>query len=169
MKNQKLISMLAGIITLLQVSQVPVYAGHKKASKTPSAGTPIYGNYGGPGWSGGKDGKRPPCDVMDSAFMRHDAKYEQLQGLTGKLSEYQIARGFLLADEELINELNRIDPRNLIGSQCKIRLAGSFVAGDANQLRLKAIGYFQGQVTARKISVMRAWEKEARRVLAARR
>ena len=85
-----------------------------------NAGLAVYGYWGGPGWSGGKNGNQPPCDVMDAAFMRHDIKYEQVKGLWGRLSLLERARTVALADRELVNEVSAINPETLRRtSKCK--------------------------------------------------
>jgi len=47
-----------------------------------SIGLPTYGNYGGPGYTGGQYGGRidvPPKNALDALFQTHDINYEQAQ------------------------------------------------------------------------------------------
>ncbi|MBI2986044.1 MAG: hypothetical protein HYY45_04670 [Deltaproteobacteria bacterium] len=113
-------------------------------------GWPIYGNWGGPGWSGGSNGNKAPCDVMDAAFMRHDIKYEQVKGLWSRLSLLQRARAVALADQELVNEVSAINPETLrVTSKCKDLPKSKGVRNDTiNYFRPKAK---QNQEVARMI------------------
>ena len=128
------------------------------AQRTPVGGLPVYGDYGGPGFTG----NRVPCDMMDSAFMRHDVKYGQLKALKGRLSEYELERGYLLADTELIKELTRIPEKALTQGRCPIHPVGIFVqvisalakgpagmGGGLKDLRDGVVAYFAAQITFR--------------------
>jgi hypothetical protein len=79
---------------------------------------PIYGNFGGPGWSGGQRGDvRPwvaPADSMDEFFMEHD---------------YGYGRGeFRKADRELYQSLMKMpgDPRDWSTPSKTLRYADAY-------------------------------------------
>jgi RHS repeat-associated protein len=77
----------------------------------PSALVPTYGNWGGPGWSGGKwggeVGPNPPVDSMDECFKAHDECYGQRPCYASERTKRRSC------DKELIDCLGRLpeDPR----------------------------------------------------------
>jgi len=78
----------------------------------------IWGNYGGPGCSGGE-----PIDTMDAFFLQHDLAY--LQG---------VRRDQLIeADRVLVSQLRSLDPAQL--------------SWEANAYRLRAILFFTRPVS----------------------
>jgi hypothetical protein len=58
---------------------------------------PTYGNWGGPGWSGGKFTDDPtevdwdvaPIDYMDYFFKKHDSRYQQA-GFSRRLADLNL-------------------------------------------------------------------------------
>lgn len=66
---------------------------------------PRYGNWGGPGWSGGRwnvgadraDRIMEPADALDEALMRHDG-------------DYQAGELWVLADTNLVAALHNLAP-----------------------------------------------------------
>ena len=83
---------------------------------------PRYGNFGGPGWSGGVmmadysevDWAVKPVDSLDELFCRHDKHYQaaihkERDGIITELEKYKL---WLKADKELIQEIDDlpIDP-----------------------------------------------------------
>lgn len=85
---------------------------------------PKYGNWGGPGWSGGAypkyyedtDWEVPGIDSMDELFKDHDQKYQLAlkEYREGRLSHTQLGELWQFADVVLLRNLRLLwpNPRN---------------------------------------------------------
>lgn len=79
---------------------------------------PKYGNYGGPGWSGGAmmsnyndvDWSNKPVDSLDWRFLDHDKRYQKSIKLRddGTISDYEMHNRWNEADKNLIKEISNI-------------------------------------------------------------
>jgi len=77
---------------------------------------PRYGNWGGPGWSGGQwqenyentDWTVPPTDSLDALFKEHDLSYQQT---IANIPENKREAYFDTADRKLSNDANAL-PQN---------------------------------------------------------
>jgi len=65
---------------------------------------PHYGNFGGKGYTGGYDVNQSPINRMDELFQKHDNDYRAAKN----------EDAILLADKELVAELEKIDENNIL-------------------------------------------------------
>ena len=84
---------------------------------------PKYGNFGGPGWSGGAmmdsydevDWSVKPMDSLDETFHCHDTGYQEAieKEKNGDISYVEMRRKWVKADMELVARIKKIpaDPR----------------------------------------------------------
>lgn len=84
---------------------------------------PKYGNFGGPGWSGGAimanydevDWSIQPADSLDWCFYTHDKKYQAAieKEKNGEIENLEMRRAWAQADRDLIQDIDNIpiDPK----------------------------------------------------------
>ena len=92
---------------------------------------PWYGNWGGPGWSGGECSKPgrtkwhvEPIDALDACFKEHDKGYQGYDPETGKC-EKATKKDRKEADRKLCGCLDKVDPSELVLSGGAGKLAGA--------------------------------------------
>lgn len=113
---------------------------------------PKYGNYGGPGWSGGAlmenynqvNWDIEPADSLDSCFFRHDKLYQRSiqKHSQGRITEAEKEAEWIKADIILIEEIEKL-PINPYLWEMKPTLNSYWYAWLYRKL---AIGVFRAKV-----------------------
>jgi len=103
-------------------------------------GLPTYKNWGGPGWSAGKEvspGTQltaaelavPGLDPLDELFKQHDLDYQEAAQLTDPYAE---AKAILEADMRLFEQMGMLDP--------------TLLDADGQRYRAAALGAFEDKI-----------------------
>jgi hypothetical protein len=107
---------MSGIDYIKRQAQADVEAVGARLKVDPAALVPTYGNYGGPGWTGGQRGgnntePKSPSDKLDEKFKEHDDAY----GKAGDVYDY------MKADRQLIESIEQWQRTNAADTDEKLK------------------------------------------------